>query len=431
MSEGRDHKGVVVLGAGAAGLATTLELLKASSARAGLEVILVDQRDYNHPLPYICSVVSGGVRPGHISFPLHAVLRKRGTTRPIPFKRSRVISIDVHRRIVFTEHEDLEWDYLVVALGSTTSFFGMSEIEKGALVFKSVRDAAGIHDRILTNFQTALREEDEQRRRVMLTFVVVGGGATGVELAASIQDFVRTTLVRRYPSLMSEARVLLVEARDSLLSGLKPAMSELAIRRLSSRGVEILLETRITGISPDAMETADGRRIPTGTVIWVAGVKPAPAVEPLPVEKARDGRLLVNEYLEVPQAPGVYAIGDCAYLMQRDGSGPYPQTQQVAERQGPVCAQNIISNMLKRDRQAFRYRFKGQLIYMGRNQTAAQLWHLVFDGFAAAMLRRVYYTWRFVLYLGLTSELRRKAGALYDWVSVYLRRRSVGYLFDE
>lgn len=430
MTEGGDRKRVVILGAGAGGLAAALELRKAGTAVPGVEVTLVDQRDYHHPLPYICNVVSGGVRPGHICFPLHAVLSERSNSRSVLFKQSRVEDIDPENKVVVTDGEELKWDYLVVALGSTTNFFGMSNLEHGTLAFKSVKDAVSIHDRILDNHEAALREEDVQRRRVLLTFVVVGGGATGAELAASIQDFV-SVVGRRYPSLTAEARVLLVEARDSLLSGLKPAMSDLAIRRLSSRGIVILLETRVTEVLPDAIETADGTRISTGTVIWVAGVKPATVAESLPFEKGRDGRLLVNAYLEVPQAPGTYVIGDCAYLPQRDGSGPYPQTQQVAERQGPVCARNIISTILGRNRQAFDYRFKGQLIYMGKNLTAAQVWNHVFDGFTGALLRRIFYTWEFVSYLGLTTGLRRKAGAVNDWVLAYFGRHAIADLSDE
>jgi len=425
---GGDKKRVLILGAGTAGISAVLELKKASAGTPGLEVTLVDQRDYHHPLPFIWHVVSGSVKPSHISFPLHALLKRRGAVGSVKFKQSRVQSIDVGRKVVSTDDGELGWDYLVVALGSTTNFFGMANVEENSLSLKSLRDAVSIHNHILDNYAAALREEDEQRQRELLTFVVVGGGPTGIELVSAIQDFVRKALIRDYPSLMSQTRVLLVEAQDALLSGMKAKMSELAISRLRSRGIEILLKTRITKVWSGGIQTADGQTIPTDTVIWVAGVKPVAVVESLPFDKAKGGRIMVNQYLEVPESPGVYVLGDCAYLLQEPGSVPYPPTHQVAGRQGPACARNIICTIQGKDQQAFRYKFKGQLIYMGRNLALAQLGDRVFDGFAAALLRRVYYLWVFISYLGLPTEFRRKLGAVRGWIPAYFYHRNTAHL---
>jgi NADH dehydrogenase len=423
-----DKKRVLILGAGAAGISAALELNKASARVPELEVTLVDQRDYHHPLPFIWHVVSGSVEPSHISFPLHALLRTRGAEGPVKFRQSRVQGIDVARKVVSTDDGELKWDYLVVALGSATNFFGMADVEGNSLSLKSLKDAVNIHNHVLDNYEAALREEDEQRRRELLTFVVVGGGPTGVELVAAIQDFVRRALIQDYPSLMSQTRVLLVEAQGALLSGLKPKMSEMAISRLRSRGIEVLLETRITKVWSDGIQTADGQTIPTGTVIWVAGVKPVAVVGALPFNKARDGRIIVNQYLEVPESPGIYVLGDCAYSLQENGSVPYPPTHQVASRQGPVCARNIVRAIRGQDQRPFRYKFKGQVVYMGRNLAVAQVWDYVFDGFAAALVRRVYYLWVFISYLGLPTEFRRKLGAVRDWVPAYFYHRNTAHL---
>jgi NADH dehydrogenase len=428
MAVTRDKKRVLILGAGAAGIGAALELKKASAGAPGLEVTLVDQRDYHLLLPFIWQVVSGSIEPGHISFPLHALLRRKGAAGPVKFKQSRVQSIDVEKKVVSTDDGELKWDYLVVALGSTTNFFGMADVEENSLSFKSLRDAVNIHNHILDNYETALREGDEQRQRELLTFVVVGGGPTGIELAAAIQDFLRKALVRDYPSLMPQTRVLLVEAQDALLSGMKAKMSELAINRLRSRGIEVLLKTRITKVWSGGIQTADGQTIPTRTVIWVAGVKPVDVVESLPFEKAKGGRIVVNQYLEVPESPGVYVLGDCAYSLQENGSVPYPPTQQVAGRQGPACARNIVRAMRGQEQLPFRYKFKGQVIYMGRNLVLAQLGERVFDGFAAALLRRVYYLWILISYLGLPTEFRRKLGTVCSWVPAYFYRRNTAHL---
>ena len=428
MAVSGDNKRVLILGAGAAGIGAALELRKVSAGAPGLDVTLVDQRDYHHPLPFIWHVVSGGVEPSHISFPLHALLRSRNAVRPVKFRHSRVQGIDVEKKVVSTDDGELVWDYLVVALGSTTNFFGMADVEENSLILKSLSDAVNIHNHILDNYEAALREGDEQLQRELLTFVVVGGGPTGIELVAAIQDFVRKALVRDYPSLMSQIRVLLVEAQDALLSGMKSKMSELAISRLRSRGIEILLKTRITKVWSGGIQTADGQTIPTRTVIWVAGVKPVAVVESLPFNKAKGGRIMVNQYLEVPESPGVYVLGDCAYLLQEHGSVPYPPTQQVAQRQGPACARNIVRAMRGKDQLPFRYKFKGQVIYMGRNLAVAQLGNRVFDGFAAALLRRFYYLWIFISYLGLPTEFRRKLGAVRDWIPAYFYHRNTAHL---
>jgi NADH dehydrogenase len=222
--------------------------------------------------------------------------------------------------------------------------------------------------------------------------------------------------------------VLLIEAQDALLSGTKARMSELAISRLRSRGIEILLKTRITRVWSGGIQTADGQTIPTRTVIWVAGVKPPAVVESLPFSKAKGGRIVVNQYLEVSESPGVYVLGDCAYLLQEHGSAPYPPTQQVAQRQGPACARNIIRAIQGRDQLAFRYKFKGQVIYMGRDLVLAQLGDRVFDGLAAALVRRVYYLWVFISYLGLPTEFKRKLGAVRDWIAAYFYHRDTARL---
>jgi len=428
MAVAEDKKRVLILGAGAAGIGAALELKKASADAPGLEVTLVDQRDYHHPLPFIWQVVSGSIEPSHISFPLHALLRGKGAAGPVKFRQSRVQGIDVEKKVVSTDDGELEWDYLVIALGSTTNFFGMADVEENALTFKSLRDAVSIHNRILDNYEAVLRGGEEKRRRELLTFVVVGGGPTGIELAAAIQDFVRKALIRDYPSLASQTSVLLVEAQDALLSGMKSKMSELAISRLRSRGIKVLLKTRITKVWSGGIQIADGQTIPTRTVIWVAGVKPVAVVESLPFEKAKGGRIVVNRYMEVPESPGVYVLGDCAYSLQENDSVPYPPTQQVAMRQGPACARNIVRAMRGEEQRPFRYKFKGQVVYMGRNLVLAQLGDRVFDGFAAALLRRVYYLWIFISYLGLPTEFRRKLSAVRGWIPAYFYRRNTAHL---
>jgi len=235
MTNSRRKKRVVILGAGAAGLNAALELERASAEIPELDVTLVDQHNYHLFLPLLYQVVTGGIEPGHISFPLRSLLRQGGTAGPVTFRESRVWSIDVDKRRVITDDGELEWDYLVVALGSTTNYLGLADIEKNTLPLRTLADAITIVNRILDSYKAALLEGDEQRRRELLTFVLVGGGATGVELAASIGDFVRKVLIRDYPFLTPQVRLILAEARAYILPEMGPEMAEVALKRLPFR----------------------------------------------------------------------------------------------------------------------------------------------------------------------------------------------------
>jgi NADH:ubiquinone reductase (H+-translocating) len=419
---------LLILGAGSAGIAAALQLKKAFARTPEIEVSLVDQQNYHFVIPMIYQVVAGSVEPSFISFPLRILLRQKPAAGQFRFIQGRVQSIDIERKKVVTGDGELDWDYLVIALGSTPNFFGMNDVEKNAIRFRSLRDAIDIHNRILDNYEAALLEKDEQRRRELLTFVVVGGGPAGVELSAHIQDFVLKALVRDYPSLTPQFRIILVEAQDTLLSGMKPKTSELALARLRSRGVAVLLKTRIIKAWAGGIQTADGQTIQTGTVIWVAGVKPVELMASLPFDKAKDGRIKVNEYLAVPNSPHVYVIGDCAYLQQAHGSGAYPATHQIAVRQGPACARNIFNAITGKPQRPFRYGFRGQIMYIGRNVAVAQIFGYVFDGYAAGFLRRLLFLEQMVTYLGLLTAFKNKVGTALDWFFAYFYHRNTGFL---
>lgn len=412
---------VLVLGAGAAGLAATMALERASAGIPGLEVCLVDRQNYHLFQPLLYQVVTGGVEPGHICFAVRSMLRGGGNTPPVVFRESRVDEIDLARKRVTTDRGALDWDYLVIALGSTTNFLDVPGAEENALPLKSLRDGITVHNRIIDQYEAALREPEESRRRELLSFAVVGGGATGVELAASIGDFVNKVMVRDYPEMTPLVRVVLVEGRDHLLTGMKPEVARLALRRLRARGIEVLLEKRVSRVSHGDIRSEDGQAVPTGLVVWVTGVKPVPVVAALPFDRERDGRFIVSPTLEVPETPGVYVVGDCAHLPQPTGEGAYPPTGQIAVRQGLACAGNIIKAVTGRQPSPFDYRYKGELISMGRNVAIAQIGQLAFDGFPAWLLWRVYY-------LGKLMGFRSKLSVALDWSLAYFYHRNTARL---
>jgi NADH dehydrogenase len=185
-----------------------------------------------------------------------------------------------------------------------------------------------------------------------------------------------------------------------------------------------LLKTRISKAWAGGVQTADGQTIPTSTVIWVAGVKPVDVVASFPFDKAKDGRIKVNEYLEVPGASGVYVVGDCAYLQQEHGPAAYPATHQVAIRQGPICAKNIINSITGKRKRTSHFRFRGQIMYIGRNVAVAQVLGFVFDGFAAGFLRRILFLEQMIMYLGLSTAFKNKVGTALDWFFAYFYHRN-------
>jgi len=420
INQKQDKKRVIILGAGSAGLNAAIELDKAFGGDLKAEVILIDQHNYHLFQPLLYQVGTGGLEPGHICFPVRSLLKNGGNGTPIRFIESRIENIDLDKKVVITEQVELTWDELVIALGSTTNYFGLTEVEKGAMSLKSLRDGIDIHNRILDCYEKAFLTEDEQRRKELLTFVVVGGGATGVELTASIQDYVSKVLVRDFPSLTPFVRVILIEARGRILSEMKDQVMEVAVNRLRTQGVELLLNTAVSKVWSEGIETTEGQIIPTHTVIWVAGVKPVPIVDSLPLNRASDGRITIDRNME-SSIPGVYVLGDCAYLTQNPGPEPYPPTGQIAVRQGIACARNIINTQEGKPRLPFLYKYKGELISMGRNVAVAQIGNMAFDGFPAWLLWRIYY-------LNMLMGFKSKLSVALDWSFAYIYRRNTARL---
>ena len=222
--------------------------------------------------------------------------------------------------------------------------------------------------------------------------------------------------------------MVLIEAQNALLPGMKARTQELMASQLKSRGVKIMLQTRVSEAVPNGLRTSAGDVIPTCTVIWAAGIRPVAVVESLPCQKAKDGRIIVNQYLQVPGEHGVYAIGDCAYLEERNSNKPYPPTFQTAFRQGPVCARNILRAIQGKPQRPFRPRFLGQIFYVNRNTAVAELFGLVFDGFAAGIVRRGLFIGMLIIYGGLLTGLKSKLSAALDWTFAYFYNRNTSRL---
>lgn len=409
---------IVILGAGFGGLAACQELVERLKPEWGAEVILVDRQPYHLFTPLLFQVVTGGVDPGHIAHPIRWLSRGGG----FEFYEAEVKAIDLARKKVILGTFELDYDVLVIGLGSTTNFFGVPKAETYAYPVKTIREAVAIKNRIIDSYRTAETESNEEVRRRMLSFGVVGGGPTGVELVASLYDLVHMVLVKDYPRVkVEETNVFLIEATNGLFGGMDPRMGQIALERLQSRGVTVHLGCRIVGMDAEGVQTADGRHLDASLVIWASGIRPSPLVEPLALDKTRDGRIIVGPYLEVSRWPGVYALGDLAAYTEPGAARPLPAKAAVAVQQGRCVGRNIAHMLADEEPQPFRFKYEGELIALGRDAAVAYMWGRSFNNFPAWVLWRAVHLWK-------VPGFRNRMSVGQDWSFDYVFRRDTMHL---
>lgn len=407
---------VVVLGAGFGGL-TAAKTLASQADGLDLEVRLVDRYNYHLFTPILYQVATGGVGPDNIAHPVRYVARSEG----FRFQESLVTGIDLDESCVYTDDGPLSYDYLIVALGSVTNYFGIDAVREHSLTLKTLGDGIAIRNRILDAFEAADVEEDPARRRALLTFVVVGAGATGVELVTSIRDLIAKVLLKDYPNIdFNDVRVLLVEAIDKVLPGIDPGLARNATRTMQDKGVEILLNTPVVAVLPDGVQTQSGEFIPSCTVVWAAGVRANGLIADLPGEKARDGRVSVGPSLQLEGRPNVFVIGDSARYMEKDGK-PLPPNAPVAMAQGKTVARNVLHALRGEPLETLRYRRQGELVSLGRSNAVAEIYGVRLTGLLGWL------TWRTV-YVSKLMGGKNRLGVLIDWAFNLFNKRETSRL---
>lgn len=366
---------VVIVGAGFGGLWATKAL-----AGAPVEVWLLDRNNYHTFLPLLYQVAAAELEPEEIAYPVRGVVRRYSNVR---FMMTEVQGIDLEERAVLTSTDRLPYDYLILAAGSVTNFFGMESVAKHGYGMKDLREAVALRSEILCRFEEAAREGDAERRRGLLTFVIVGGGATGVEFAGTLAELIWQVLRRDYPEFdMDEARVLLIEATGTLLPGLPQELGEYARRALEAKGVEVLLNTAVHGATPTEVLIKDGEPIPAHTLVWSAGVRANQLADKLGVAQGRGARVIVEPTLQLPEHPEVYVVGDMAYIEHGEGL-PVPQVAPAAIQQGTAAARNILRQIAGEEQLPFVYKDPGTMVTVGRNTGVARLWGRSIRGFLA------------------------------------------------
>ncbi len=409
---------IVILGAGFGGLFTALELDRRLRKETQVEVRLLDARNFHLFSPMLHEVTSGIIEPRHVVWPIRAL---SGKTR-LAFETREVRSIDLEGRKVRTDSGEVAYDYLVMALGSVTNYFGVRGAQEKAFTFKTLKDAVRLKNQILEMFERADLKCDPDERRKLLTFTLVGAGCTGVELATEIDDLARKTLARHYPHLdVREVRVVLAEATGRIIPCVSDRLANLGLEKLRQKGIEVRLHAPVVRVSDGAIELADGEFIPTETVIWTAGVKANPVVESLPAEKDKLGRVVVDEYLELPVFPGVFAIGDCAHCRDPRLGDALPPTAQVAIQQARCLADNLVSELRGQEKQPFVYRHHGDLVSLGAGDGVGEIAGVRFSGLPAWLL------WRSVFLVKLFGWKNRIRVAL-DWIISSLFQRDLAKL---
>ena len=418
-----EKKQIVILGGGFAGRTTAECLEREFGGDRSVAFTLISDTNALLFTPMLAEVAGSSLEPTHISSPLRTSLRRTQVLR------GRVTQIDLDRRRVVlaldrsdggetaprASHE-IAYDYLVLALGSVANFFGIENIEKLAFNFKSLLDAIRIRNHVIDMFERADRTADAEQRTELLTFVIGGGGFAGAELAGALNDFSRGILAD-YPNLRpEELRIVLVHSGGRILPELSESLADYAQRSMSARGVAFKLNARLVDARPGVVVLGTGEEIRARTLVWTAGTAPNPLLKSLAVERDRRGAVIVERTLAVPGHPGLWAIGDCASIINAKTGKPCPPTAQFALREGQVVARNIFASLRAKPLQAFHFESLGALCVVGHHTACAELSvpaarqkSVRFSGLLAWLM------WRSV-YLSKLPGLERKVRVVFDWI---------------
>jgi len=395
---------VVIVGAGFGGLRAVRALRKAP-----VHVVLLDRHNYHLFQPLLYQVATAGLEPEQIAKPVRAILRRQPN---FEFRMVEVTGVDFASRQVATDRGPVPYDFLILAVGGETNYFGIESIVRHGFGLKSVVEAVAIRNHVLRCFERAMLEPDAERRRALLTFVVVGGGPTGVEMAGALSELIRLVLVKDYPRLnIKDVRVLLLEATDRLLAAMPDRLSEAAAETLwRKKHVEVRFGAAVQDFDGARITLKSGEVIPARTLIWAAGAKAVALTATLGLTTARQGRVTVTPELQAPDHPEVYVIGDAAYL-EHDGAA-LPMMAPVAIQMAETAAANIVRRLRDEPPLAFRYKDPGSLATIGRNNAVAYLGGVAFKGFAAWVV------WLIVHIIQLIG-FRNKLFVLMNWAWDY------------
>jgi NADH:ubiquinone reductase (H+-translocating) len=422
-------KRILILGGGFGGIEVLRQLQKAFQDDVSVDITLVSRDNFFLFTPMLPEVSSGMIETRHILTPVRTFCNRA------KFYEADVDAIDLKNKHVVIAHaigkhtrsHTLKYDYLVLALGGKTNFFGMTEVANNALTIKSIGDAIVLRNHIISMLEQAdIEHEDIDLRRSLMTFVIVGGGFSGVEVAGELNDFVRESIEHFYHNLdRIDARVILVNSGDRILPEVTEDLAQFALQQLRKNGVEIMLNTRLVGAAQDSVKLNNGSLISCNTLIWAGGALPDKLIGSLPCDHDKSGRIVANKYLEINgYENGAFVVGDCACVTDPHTGNPYPPTAQHALRQAKVATKNMIfavNGKPNNKKTILDYKTKGVMALIGkRNAVGILLGHEV-HGFTAWFLWRLYY-------LGNLPTTEKKLRVMVDWFIDLFFKRDVSRL---
>ena len=403
-------KRVVIVGGGLGGLRLAEDLYG-----SGMQVVLIDKNNFHQFPPLIYQIASAGIDPSSISFPFRQIFRKR---KDFYFRMAEARMVDTEKKILQTSIGKIDYDYLVLAAGATTNFFGNKNIEEWAIPMKTVPEAMGLRNALLSNFERALTCATEEERQELLNVVIVGGGATGVEIAGALAEMRRYVIPYDYPDMDSSLmHIYLIEAGDRLLAGLSQESSQKAYEFLKSMGVDIQFGKMVTDYRDHKVVMKDGTEIPTRTFLWVSGIRAnaMPGIDESHL--GRGFRFKVDKFNRIPGVEDVFVIGDqCLHTSDPAYPNGHPQVAQVAIQQAKNLAKNL--KLINQDADsneltAFHYKNLGSMATIGRNKAVVEIGKFRSQGFFAWVL------W-LVVHLRSILGVKNKMMVLLNWLWKYV-----------
>ena len=399
-------KKIVIVGAGFAGVYLARHLAE-DSRKGELEITLVSKTNHFLFTPLLHEVATGGLGPLSVAEPLREIF----AGRCVRILQGEVAAVDASRKIVKVGVEELPYDFVAVTTGSESNYYGTPGAKEFSLPLKTLEDAARIRSRVIDAFEKAALASSPGDRAKMLSFVVVGGGATGVELAAEMIEFVEEIGKRYFPgkgiSGAFSPKVTLINAGPQILMPFHPKLREYGLRSLRKHGITVMLDTAVKEIFQDGILLGDGSRIDSETVIWAAGIAAAPIRFEGFLPELTGGRIAVDQFLRAKGGEGIYALGDVAAALGKDGK-PLPTLAQVAVAEAKAASENILAEIRSLPLAPFAYFSKGTLVSLGKLHAAGEMFGIRFSGMLA------WFAWRTVYYFKFNSW-KKRSRISFDW----------------
>jgi NADH dehydrogenase len=448
----QNRKTILILGGGFGGVSVLRRLQDNFQTDVSVDVAMISKDNYLLFTPMLHEVASGMIETRHIVTPVRAFCNRSrfyaATVENIDLDKKQVViksssaapvlekTDDSTDRLEIKNTKSLHYDYLVIALGSETKFFGMSDVQKYAFTMKNLNDAITLRNHIIylleqsdqLPIRTTTNNNNNRYKELqtkLLTFVIVGGGFAGVETAGEINDFIRDSAKDYYHNIDSKnIRIVIIQSGNRLLPEMSKELAEFALQKLRNSRVEVILNRRVISATEDSVKLNDDTIIPTKTIVWSGGVAPNPLISNLACEhENKSGRIVVDQYLEIPKYKGVYALGDCAFITDSNTGNPYPPTAQHAIREGAVVANNIIAAIEgnSEEKVVFDYKTKGMMASIGKRTGVGNLLGVQVQGFLAWWIWRNYY-------LVNLPTLQKKVRVLADWMLDIFFKRDVTML---